>query len=571
MASWGWDGGTTHSHQPGHKSSEKLLETYCRNLGLTADLCLLLKCHSKVCVVPWVCWWRTRGRSGGFNSQPTVLYCNFFGDWHALCFNHSARIFNVPEDWCLSYTGPPVRAWIRTACGCHTPLTSASFFLPHVESVFVLVVYRMNTAAPLLMYFDCGAIMFMYHEPHWFVLVSGLLTLQKLGHITLPDHGAASLGFGLQGDFITGFVNSPDLFYYKYTSGSFELMWKKSIKASFLKHLFTNVRHYREQNFNCIKYASPSGEIFLQTQGDEVWLYDQNLSLMRKLHAPGWMIGLLHGGRYAVVTNHASPGVPIKLSVVSVLNLGNIHHRVDVPPEGEYDRGNRLRACGHEESGVAVTVRYKPFVDLFNREGELYTLYPLWYDAYSSNNKSKGCLARDIYNAKSWVLFYPYFYLCMTYTVARIKDSVLYAYRYEVSIMTMRYYSERCYSMWTSTTQMVRYYICMHTVTVRTIQVNVLYVTSTTQKVSYAQYMFFYNYRMPREEDSTTWASRSSWLFLLAPSSSTTRAASHLCAQLVWGDPTNCGSTWAWLTKSSQGLCSVTDPGGGALFLGWKI
>ena len=39
------------------------------------------------------------GRSGFFlNSQQTVLYCNFLGDWHMLCFNHGARIFNVPED-----------------------------------------------------------------------------------------------------------------------------------------------------------------------------------------------------------------------------------------------------------------------------------------------------------------------------------------------------------------------------------------------------------------------------------------------------------------------------------------
>ena len=37
------------------------------------------------------------GRSGGFNSQLTVLYCNFFGDLHMLCFNHGARIFNVPR------------------------------------------------------------------------------------------------------------------------------------------------------------------------------------------------------------------------------------------------------------------------------------------------------------------------------------------------------------------------------------------------------------------------------------------------------------------------------------------
>ena len=147
----GWDGRTTHSHQPGHESSEKLPETYCRNLGLTADLCLLLKCHSKVCVVPWACWCPlplTQGEGLGFvTSQPTVLYCNFLGDWHTLCFNHGARIFNVLEDWCPSYMGPPFRAWIRTACGCPSPFTSSSFFLPQVESV-----HRMTTVAPLLMY-----------------------------------------------------------------------------------------------------------------------------------------------------------------------------------------------------------------------------------------------------------------------------------------------------------------------------------------------------------------------------------------------------------------------------------
>ena len=92
------------------------------------------------------------GRSGGFNSQPTVLYCNFLGDWHTLCFNHGARIFNVPEDWCHSYTGPPFIAWIRTACGCHPPFTSSFFFLPHMESVHRITTAALSTAAPLLMY-----------------------------------------------------------------------------------------------------------------------------------------------------------------------------------------------------------------------------------------------------------------------------------------------------------------------------------------------------------------------------------------------------------------------------------
>ena len=190
--------------------------------------------------------------------------------------------------------------------------------------------------------------------------------------------GVTSLGFGLQGDFIISFKDSPDLFYYKFISESFKLIWKKPIPGNL--------------NFNCWKYTSPSGEIFLKYRIEEICLYDQNLNLIRKLRAPGMMIGLLHGGRYAVVTNHASSGVPIKLSVVSALDLGNIHHHLDVPPEGEYDRDDWLLACGHEESGVAVTVHNKPYVDLYNREGELGTIYPLWYDAYSNNKKVKGVL-----------------------------------------------------------------------------------------------------------------------------------------------------------------------------------
>ena len=190
--------------------------------------------------------------------------------------------------------------------------------------------------------------------------------------------GVTSLLFGLQGDFIVGFKDSPDLFYYKFKSESFKLIWQRPIPGN--------------QDFDCYKYTSPSGQTFLQTYSNEVCLYDQNLSLIRKLHAPGTMIGLLHGGRYVVVTNHASPGVPIKLSVVSALDLGSIHHHLDVPPEGEYDRDDGLVACGHEESGVAVTVLNKPYVDLYNREGELGTIYPLWFDAYSNNKKVKGVL-----------------------------------------------------------------------------------------------------------------------------------------------------------------------------------
>ena len=190
------------------------------------------------------------GRSGGLNSQPTVLYCNFFGDWHTLCFNHGARIFNVPEDWCHSYTGPPFRAWIRTACvvrgrplahlvarwaaewrversillwgnvssqihlispgcprpnsaltvhksglkhrssirtacGCHSPLTSSSFFLPHVGSV-----HRMTTEAPLLMYNDAQD----YHleAPQSTYLVQPIVTPS----VALGGHGLVLLLLG---------------------------------------------------------------------------------------------------------------------------------------------------------------------------------------------------------------------------------------------------------------------------------------------------------------------------------------------------------------------------------------
>ena len=200
------------------------------------------------------------------------------------------------------------------------------------------------------------------------LLISGSLTLQKLGHIILPVRGAANLSFGLQEDFIGGFQNSPDFYYYKYQSGSFRLIWQKQIPENL--------------KFSCLKHRLPSGDIFLQLYHSEASLYDQQLRPIRTLHAPGGMIGLLHGGRYAVVTNHASPGVPIKLSVVSASDLGSRHHRLDVPPEGEYDRDNHLFACGHEESGVAVTAFEKPFVDIYDPAGELYTIYTcmIWYD-----------------------------------------------------------------------------------------------------------------------------------------------------------------------------------------------
>ena len=93
LATRGWDGGTTHSHQPGHETSE--------NLGLTADLCLLLKCHSKVCVFPWACWcplllthWEGLGVL--IPSQLSSIVISLGTD---TCYvlTTGARIFNVPR------------------------------------------------------------------------------------------------------------------------------------------------------------------------------------------------------------------------------------------------------------------------------------------------------------------------------------------------------------------------------------------------------------------------------------------------------------------------------------------
>ena len=189
-------------------------------------------------------------------------------------------------------------------------------------------------------------------------MVSGPSIIQKQGHIKLPVDDTASIGFGLQEHFIIGYQNSPDFYYYKYKSGSFKLIWQKTIPES---HIYA-----------CFKYISQGGEIFLQSHYDKVYLYDQELRHIRTLPAPGVMFGLLHGGPYAVVPNRASPGVPIKLSVVSSSDLDNTHHHLDVPPEGAYDWGRSLFACGHEESGVAVIARNQTFVDLYNPAGELY-------------------------------------------------------------------------------------------------------------------------------------------------------------------------------------------------------
>ena len=76
--------------------------------------------------------------------------------------------FSVPEDWCHSYTG--LVAWIRTACGCHSPFTSSSFSLPHVESV-----HRMTTAVPLLMY--NGSQDYHLEAPQSTYLVQPIVTL----------------------------------------------------------------------------------------------------------------------------------------------------------------------------------------------------------------------------------------------------------------------------------------------------------------------------------------------------------------------------------------------------------
>ena len=170
-----------------------------------------------------------------------------------------------------------------------------------------------------------------------------------------------SFGYSPQDIFVLSYVNSDYLYYYKYKSMAFKLIWKKPIPEN--------------EKFYSRSFISSKGEIFLQSFYDYVRVYDQELRLIRTLPAPGMIHGILHGGQYAVVDNLASHFVSKKLSVVSTLNLGKTHHHLDVPPGGVYDRNDMLGACGHHESRVAVVSSKKPYVDIYDQAGELYTIY----------------------------------------------------------------------------------------------------------------------------------------------------------------------------------------------------
>lgn len=174
----------------------------------------------------------------------------------------------------------------------------------------------------------------------------------------MPVKGEANLSFGHQADFLVAIKESPKfLFYYKMKNASFQLVWKKPIP---------------DHDYNCRKYISPAGHIFLQSYSHKVILYDNNLKRIKKLRTPGTMIGLI-SDKLAIVDNHFSPSVKrdgFRLSVSKASDLHSVHHTLEVPTDGAYSAADELHACGQEDGRVAVTAHGKSFVDFYTNKGE---------------------------------------------------------------------------------------------------------------------------------------------------------------------------------------------------------
>ena len=188
--------------------------------------------------------------------------------------------------------------------------------------------------------------------------VSVPITVQKVSRTVLPVRGTANLFFG-QGSFIVGFKDTNELILFGLNDNEYKIMWRKMVPEGLA--------------YSCYKHVSPSKELYLQLFPREASEFNGELELQRKLSTPGTMIGLLAGGKLAVVKDNASPGTDssvVRLSVAPVDSLHEAHYRLDVPRDGPYTRQDTLYACGLADGRVAVTSFNKPFVDIYDNKGE---------------------------------------------------------------------------------------------------------------------------------------------------------------------------------------------------------
>jgi hypothetical protein len=121
------------------------------------------------------------------------------------------------------------------------------------------------------------------------------------------------------------------------------------------------------------KHVSNTNTIFIQHSDCIVSLFNGALELTKKLPSPGRMVGLLVGGRLAVLDDRASPGnatSPVRLTVASVDKLMVPVARLEVPQDGLFTRQATLHACGRPDGTVAVIYLNKPFVDIYDSSGE---------------------------------------------------------------------------------------------------------------------------------------------------------------------------------------------------------
>ncbi len=193
--------------------------------------------------------------------------------------------------------------------------------------------------------------------------------MQKVASTVLPDRDVAFVDFG-QGNCMVAYKNNDHFHFYEYIDKEYKIKWQKPIPEG--------------RTYDDYKHVSHNKTIFVQSGLSEVSLFNGALELIRKLPSPGTMIGLLSGGRLAVLTDHASPGSatsPVSLTVAPVDKLKVPVARLGEPRDGPYARQDELHACGRADGTVAVITLNKPFVDIYNSSGESLGLLHYYFDA----------------------------------------------------------------------------------------------------------------------------------------------------------------------------------------------
>jgi WD40 repeat protein len=197
--------------------------------------------------------------------------------------------------------------------------------------------------------------------------------LKKVSKLIIPVKKNAFVHFG-QDHFLAVYTDDNTLHFYEYTGNQYNCLWDKPMPEGLA--------------FNSYKHVSPRKDIYISFHLSEVSLFNGDLELKKKLKSPGAMIGLLAGGKLAVVTEASSSHV--KVSVAPVGTLHEPSTRLEEPKEGAYLRENTLCACGRQDGTVAVIAVKKPFVDIYSSSGESLALLHRYQVLNIRDSSSRG-------------------------------------------------------------------------------------------------------------------------------------------------------------------------------------